>query len=251
MGGLTQIQEECRDMRRTNYIENLVQDLRYACRMLGAKPAIHRVMVLTLALGIGANSAIFSVIDGVLLRTLPYPDGRPHRARCFFTAPPIPKFPLNPFDFRDFRTRNRFCSRSLAGYTHADLQLSGAGRAGTVVGLPSDAPVIFDVMGVHPARGREFKRNDEIAGNGLSVNPERPHLAHALWQPIRTSWDERSPLDAQPFTVVGVMPPGTQHPGNEYRARGLWRDGGCLVAVHFRRRSRSSAARISWKSSGE
>ncbi len=74
IGGIAQIQEECRDMRRTKFVESLGQDLRYAVRTLARSPGFTVVMLLTLALSIGATSAIVSVIDGVLLRSLPYPD---------------------------------------------------------------------------------------------------------------------------------------------------------------------------------
>ena len=101
LGGAAQIKEECRDMRRTNYVDNLVQDLRYAARTLVKAPGFAAVVVLTLGLGIGANSAIFTVIDGVLLKTLPYP--QPNRiVRVFFSGYTYPKFPLNPFDFATF-----------------------------------------------------------------------------------------------------------------------------------------------------
>ncbi len=95
LGGMTQIQEECRDMRRTNYIETLWNDLRYAIRTLGRTPGFTAIIVLTLALSIGANSAIFSVIQGVLLRPLPF--AQPDRLmRVYFNGDTQPKFPLKP-----------------------------------------------------------------------------------------------------------------------------------------------------------
>ena len=212
LGGLAQIQEECRDMRRTGYIENLWRDVRYALRMLGKNPGFTVVIVLTLALSIGANSAIFSVVDGVLLRPLPYPDAD-RIVRVFFHSANYAKFPLNPFDFRDFR-RLLHSFQCLAGFTRADLQLSGAGQPERFAGFQVTAG-FFRVLGIAPARGREFDANDEIQGNGRLVI-----LSDRLWR-TRFAADPRIlgqkiVLEAQPFTVVGVMPPGADHPGNEY-----------------------------------
>jgi predicted permease len=225
LGGYTQIQEECRDMRRTEFIENFWRDLRYGFRMLGANPGFTAIIVLTLALSIGANTAIFSVIDGVLLRPLPYPE--PARlVRLFFHSSNYPKFPLNPFDFRDFRTRNR-SFESLAAYGRSDQQLSGAGRPERFTGFQITSG-FFHTLGLRPAIGREFGPNDEIEGNGLSII-----LSDRLWR-NRFAADpqilgRKIILDSQPFTVAGVMPAGTEHPGNSYRgvAHGetvdLWR----------------------------
>jgi predicted permease len=212
LGGVTQIQEECRDMRRTDNIETLWRDLRYALRMLRKAPGFTVVVVLTLALAIGANSAIFSVIDGVLLRPLPYPEAN-RIVRVFFHSATYPTFPLNPFDFRDFRARNR-SFESLAGYAHADLQLSGTGQPERFTGFAVTAG-FFHTLGLHPARGREFTANDEIPGNDQQVI-----LSDRLWRHRFAAEPNivgrKITLDARPFTVAGVMPPGTEHPGNQY-----------------------------------
>jgi predicted permease len=212
LGAITQIQEECRDMRRTDTIESFWRDLRYALRMLRKTPGFTVVMVLTLGLSIGANSAIFSVIDGVLLRPLPYPEAN-RIVRVFFRSASYPRFPLNPFDFRDFRARNR-SFESLAGYAHADLQLSGSGQPERFTGFAVTAG-FFHTLGLHPAFGREFNNHDEIPGNQQQVL-----LSDRLWR-NRFAADPRIvgrkiTLDSRPFTVAGVMPAGTEHPGNEY-----------------------------------
>src|ERR1700760_183649 len=104
LGGITQIQEECRDTRRMNFIENLKQDMRYATRNLLKSPGFAVVMLLTSALSIGATTAIVSVIEGVLLRPLPY--ANPNQlVRVFTSSSSFPKFPINPNDFRDMRSR--------------------------------------------------------------------------------------------------------------------------------------------------
>jgi predicted permease len=214
LGGVTQIQEECRDMRRTNQLETIWNDLRYAARILGRAPAFTVIIVLTMALSIGANSAIFSVIEGVLLRPLPYP--HPERlVRIFFNSDNFPKFPLNPFDFRDFRDRNRSLD-SIAGIHRFDMQLSGVGEPVMLRTFLVTAGY-FHVLGFTPARGREFTTADEL--------PEHFRLAilsDRIWR-TRFSSDANIIgrtilLNAQPFTVVGVMPPDVRHPGNEYQA---------------------------------
>jgi predicted permease len=214
LGGITQIEEECRDMRRTDFLENLARDLRYAARMLANSPGFTLVMVLTLALSIGATSAIVSVIEGVLLRPLPYRDPA-KLVRVFTSSTQFPKFPLNPNDFKDFRSRLR-SFESFAAYTRRDLQLSGTGEAIRLSGFAVTAG-FFNVLGLNPAMGREFDTNDEL--------PARGHVAIVSDKIWRTRMGARRDvlgqtilLNAEPYTVVGVMPPGVQHPGNMYHA---------------------------------
>ena len=97
-GNATRMRERSDEVVRLKW-ETVAQDLKYAMRQLAQNPGFTAVITLTLALSIGANSAIFSVIEGVLLKPLPYP--RAERiVRVFLTSPEFPKFPLNPFDFR-------------------------------------------------------------------------------------------------------------------------------------------------------
>ncbi len=215
LGGVSQIQEECRDMRRTNHIETLWNDLKYASRTLSRTPGFTVVIVLTLALSIGANSAIFSVIQGVLLRPLPF--AQPDRlVRIYFQSDTQPKFPLNPNDFRDFRERNR-AFESIAGLTRQDVQLSGSGTDPVMLRGFSVTAGYFGTLGLTPARGRDFSTGDEL--------PERGRLAilsDHLWRQ-RFSADanilgRKITLNTESFTVVGVMPANAQHPGNNFRA---------------------------------
>src|SRR3984885_9126262 len=213
-GGHEQVKEDCREARGTGFIELSLQDAKYARRQHRANPTFALVMVLTLALSIGANSAIFSVIDGVLLKTLPYP--HPDRlVRLFLSNAAYPKFPLNPFDFRDFRTRNRSFA-SMAAFTRGDMQLSGSGEPVRLNGFGVTSGY-FRVLGLQPEMGREFDLQAETPGNGSEVM-----LSDGLWR-TRFGADpnivgSKITLNMQPYTVMGVMPAGTEHPGNDYHA---------------------------------
>jgi len=190
-------------------------DVRYAARMLGKNPTFTLVIVLTLGLSIGANSAIFSVIDGVLLKPLPYPQAQ-QLARVFYRSTTYEKFPLNPWDFLDFRARNR-SFESLAMYMHADLQLSGMGSDPVKLSAFQVSSGYFRVLGVEPARGREFDFSEERPGNANVVI-----LSDRVW---RNQFGRAADilgrklfLDSRPYTVVGVMPVGVNHPGNSYNS---------------------------------
>jgi predicted permease len=213
-GGHEQVKEDCRDARGTGFIELTIDDAKYAVRQLWANPTFALVMIFTLALSIGANSAIFSVINGVLLKRLPYAE--PERiVRIFLSSESFPKFPLNPWDFLDFRARNR-SFESMAAFTRGDVQLSGEGEPVRLNGFGITSGY-FRVLGLHPQLGREFDFQSEIPGNGLQII-----LSDRLWR-TRFGADpnivgRKVTLNMQPFTVIGVMPAGTEHPGNVYHS---------------------------------
>ena len=213
-GGHEQVKEDCREARGTAFIELTIQDAKYAFRQLIENPTFALVMILTLALSIGANSAIFSVINGVLLSRLPY--RQPDRlVRIFLSNQEYPKFPLNPFDFLDFRARNH-SFESIAAFTRGDVQLSGDGEPVRLNGFGITSGY-FRVLGLQPELGREFDYQAEIPGNGLQVI-----LSDRVWRTRfgadRNIIGRKITMNMQPFTVIGVMPAGTQHPGNEYHA---------------------------------
>src|ERR1700677_978298 len=212
-GNVTRVKEKSHEEVGFSF-ESLVQDVRYALRQLGMNPGFTAVITLTLALSIGAISAIFSVIEGVLLKPLPYPHSE-QIVRLFLSSPEYPKFPLNPFDFLDFRARNK-SFESMAALTRSDVQLSGSGEPQELSGFRVTSGY-FRVLGLKPKLGREFDFNSEIPGNGQQVI-----LSSRLW---RTRFDaspdivgRKITLNMTPYTVIGVMPPGTEHPGNDYHS---------------------------------
>jgi predicted permease len=214
-GGQEQVKEDCREAHGTSLVEDALQDVRYAIRQLAGNPVFTSILVLTLALSIGANSAIFSVIDSVLLKSLPYRQPE-HIVRIFLTSAAYPKFPLNPFDFRDFRTRSKSFD-SMAAYTRGDMQLSGNSSEPLKLNGFKVTSGYFRVLGLRPEMGHEFDENAEVPGNGSQVI-----LSDRLWQSQFGGASDivgrKITLNSQPFTVVGVMPPGTAHPGNEYHS---------------------------------
>ena len=213
-GGHEQVKENCRDAQGTSFIELTLDDTKYAIRQLFLNPTFALVMILTLALSIGANSAIFSVVDGVLLKKLPYPQPE-HLVRIFLSSQQYPKFPLNPWDFLDFRARNH-SFETIAAFTRGDVQISGDGEPVKLNGFGITSGY-FRVLGLRPEIGREFDFQAEIPGNGLQVI-----ISDRLWR-TRFGADpniigRKITLNMQPFTVIGVMPAGTEHPGNVYHS---------------------------------
>jgi predicted permease len=189
----------------------LLNDVRYGLRVLAKNPGFTAVAVVTLALGIAANTAIFSVVNTVLLRPLPYKDADRlvmvwgyNRARGFDTDQ------VSLLDFADWRTQNRVFE-GMAASTDAMYTLTGAGEPAPIIAYQFSADY-FRVLGVAPLLGRTFLQEEEKPGKNHVVV-----LSYSLWKSRfggdRALVGKTVTLDGNPYTVVGVMPPGVQYPG--------------------------------------
>ena len=205
MDGLEQRKEECRDMRRVNHIDNLVRDVRYAVRALGRTPQFTLAALLALALGIGATTAIFSVVNGVLLRPLPYRhSGRLMVIYDSFQQQGMEHGPGGIADFLDWKSRAHSLE-SLDAVAFNRFTLVGDGDAEQIIGLGVTS-TFFDTLGVRPRLGRTFQPGDDQPGRPASVV-----ISERLWRRRYSS----SPsvlgkvinLNGRPTTVIGVMPP--------------------------------------------
>jgi len=203
LGGVEQIKEECRDMRRPNYLESSIQDLRYGLRMLAKNPGFTAVAVLTLALGIGANTAIFSVVDAVVLRPLPYKD--PDRLVMVKERIPLvtpEPIPVCAPDVVQFQRQNQVFE-SVAAFRSGQFDLSGEGEPERITAERVNAS-LFSLLGVQPLVGRAFTADEDQPGHSLAI------LSYALWKrrfganPDAVGRTVR--LDRQAYTVIGVMP---------------------------------------------
>jgi putative ABC transport system permease protein len=191
-------------------VHTLLQDFRYALRQLRKSPGFTAVAVLTLALGLGANSAIFSVIDAVLLRPLPF-----HApSRLVIVKPTEPgrrdDIGVSYPTFLDWRAQNHVFE-GLSVFRQDDFTLTGRGEPAHLTGAVVSAN-LFSLLGVPPATGRDFTRDeDKPAATGLPII-----LSHSLWQ-NRFGSDPKVvgqslTLDGDTFAVVGVMPASFQFP---------------------------------------
>jgi predicted permease len=208
LGGVEPTKELYRDRRGLPLVETVIRDLRYGLRTLRRSPGFTAVATLTLALGIGANTAIFSIVDAVLLRPLPFPDS--DRLALIWATDTragdredVASYP----DFEDWKAQSASFS-SLAAFTTRSLAISGGGEAALVPAMQV-SPGFFETLGIAPAFGRSFQPGEErpaaprvaVLGDGLwkARFGGRPDV---LGQTVR--------MNEETTTIVGVMPPGVK-----------------------------------------
>src|SRR5579859_1731095 len=196
------VQKEVRRQRSTP-LSLLVQDLRYAARTLRNSPGFAAVAVLTLALGIGANTAIFSFVDGILLRPLPYPEAD-RIVRVLEKPPGFPRNGISTLNFLDWQRQNTVFD-FMAAQTGASMTLSGTNEPVLLhCGLVSAH--YFDIFGIKAALGRTFLPDEDQAGKDHVVL-----LSYVLWQNRfggdRSIVNRTILLDNEPYQVVGILPP--------------------------------------------
>ena len=204
LGGPEQVKEMCRDARGTRWLEELLQDLRIGVRMLRKNPGFTLVVAATLALGIGANTAIFGLVDALLLRPLPIvnaPGQLVMLVRGEGRGPTL-SYP----DFRVLRERNEVLS-DLALFTRAPISFGNNVRSEVVLGGMVSGNY-FDVLGIKPSFGRAFLPEEDRTPGAHPVVV----LSHSFWQ-SRFNSDpslvgQTIVLNNRRFTVVGIAPAG-------------------------------------------
>jgi putative ABC transport system permease protein len=194
-------------------MHSVLQDFRYALRMLAKQPAFTAIAVLTLALGIGANTAIFSLVNSVLLRSLPYPD--PNRIVYFEGKNPsqgITDSNVSVLDFQDWTRQSQVFSHTASFWT-GGAALAEQGREPERVPRAGVTIRFFDLLGVQPMLGRNFLEEEDRPDS-----PTAAIVSEGLWK--RRFGSDRSivgktiTINTQPVTVVGVMPAGFEFPEN-------------------------------------
>ncbi|SRR6266566_3096441 len=218
-GGVTQLKQNLRERRSLAHFEVLWRDIRYAFRQLWNAPAFTAAAVLTLAVGIGANTAVFAVVDAVVFRPLPYPE--PDRLLAFASwstshGAPHPEVLSYP-NFLDFRAANRVFEH-LVCYRDSEFAIAGATQAihvnGEIVSWD-----LFDVLRNPPELGRSFLPEEEKPGTHVAV------LGHELWETQfgadRGIVGRSITVNGKPFTVVGVAPTDFRFPAENSSIQ-LW-----------------------------
>ena len=212
MGGITQFQEESRDMRRVNYIDDLLRDVRYAARNLRRSPGFATLAVLIMALGIGANTAVFSVVNAVLLKPLSYQD--PDRIVTLSDswrtgeAPTDLSKQVSILNFQDWHDQSS-SFEAMAYYASRETAVM-PGATAEYARVTSVSPEFFRVFAIEPIAGRFFTAEEMKPGSGGAVM-----ISYAYWQ-SRFGGDPRvlgqTVRVSTPRPIVGVLPPGFRFP---------------------------------------
>jgi predicted permease len=207
-GAMEQVKEECRDARGTLWLDSTLQDIHFALRTMRKNAALTITVIGTLALGIGVNTAIFSVVNGVLLRSLPYP--QPNRLIALFeTMPQWPRASAAYLNYVDWRRLNGSCEE-VGALRWNDFNLTGSGDPERLHGRMVSASA-FAVLGVAPLIGRAFTADeDRDGGKPVAL------ISESLWR-RRFGADAKIlgrtiTLDGAVHTVVGVLPASFQFP---------------------------------------
>ena len=205
-GNVVSLKESSRNLWSFPSLESLAQDGRYGLRQLRRNPGFTAIAVVTLALGIGANSAIFSVVNAVLLRPLPFDS--PSQLVVLWQR--VPHFGTNAFATPDFLAWRSQSFMTIAGISSEDFNVGTGDRADHVSGGPVSAN-FFATLGVKPMLGRAFLQTEDQPDSGRVVI-----LGYGLWQRDfggdPNVIGQATELNGQPFTVVGVMPKGFKNP---------------------------------------
>jgi putative ABC transport system permease protein len=208
LGGAEQVKEQVREVRLGYWLETFLKDLRFGLRSLCKCPGFTAVALLTLALGIGANTAIFSIIHAVILRPLPYREP----ARLVKIWPERPRSSVSKADYLEIKNGARSFD-GVAAYSNWGFTITGTGEAAKLEGARTTAN-LFSLLGVDAAVGRIFAREED--------QPGRDHVAllsYGLWQ-SRFGSDRRIigqtiTIDGQSYTAVGVTPKEFNFPEGE------------------------------------
>ncbi|PWT86982.1 MAG: hypothetical protein C5B58_00515, partial [Acidobacteria bacterium] len=202
-GGIEQTKEDCREARGAILFESLIQDFRFAFRQLRMNPGFAVTAILTLALGIGANTAVFSAVNGVILKPLPYP--RPDRlVGIFLHTQTMNRSVMGAADFLAFAERQQTFEHVAAFSPSAGFTLTGFGSPQLIPGTAVTSD-FFAVLGVDPILGRTFLAEESKPGATPAVV-----VSHHFWEQFLhadpNALGRSIVLGGKDYSVVGVMP---------------------------------------------
>ena len=210
LGGIEQVKQQVREERIGNWVQSAISDCRYGLRQLRKKLGVTAIMVFTLALGIGATTAIFSVVYGVLLRPLPYPDSNRIMAVFEVTSKGRPSRLADP-NFDDFRDQNR-SFQAIAKYDNYVVSVSGASQPSRTM-VAHVSPDFLKIFGTQPILGRDFTAGDAKKGAGPTVLVSDGYWRQYLGSPQDLSQSHLK-IDGALYSVIGVLPSGFRFPAD-------------------------------------
>jgi putative ABC transport system permease protein len=210
LGGIEQVKEQVREERMGNWLHSVISDCRYGLRQLRNNPGATAVMVFTLALAIGATTAIFSVVYGVLLRPLPYTDSSRIMAVFEVNSKGGWSHLADP-NFDDFRDQSR-SFQTMAKYNSGVVSVSGASQPSRTM-VSSVSPDFLKVLGIQPILGRDFAASDAKKGASPTVLVSYGYWRQDLGSPRDLSQSHLK-IEGAVFSVIGVLPAGFRFPAD-------------------------------------